>query len=326
VTVTEQTIADIFEQYAAENDETPDYETFYTDLMECAANPINLNKTTQEELKRLPFLSGIQVENILAYVYLNGPLRTIYELQLVEGLDMTDIRRMIPFVVVGEAVDNSSEIYWNDILKYGKNELYIRLDKGLETKEGYRFLPEEDVNAPQTNSGNYLGNELYNSVKYRFHYKDRIEAGVNAEKDAGEQFWGKVHKGYDFYSFHAQLNNFGRFKTIVLGDFRANFGQGLVLHPEFSMGKTSYVLNVTPRNSGLRKYSSSDESNFFRGGGATVQWGKFDLSAFYSNRMIDGDTVNGTFSSIINTGYHRTLDELSKRHTVNQQIIGGNAT
>jgi len=294
--------------------------------MECAANPINLNKTTQEELKRLPFLSGIQVENILAYVYLNGPLRTIYELQLVEGLDMTDIRRMIPFVVVGEAVDNSSEIYWNDILKYGKNELYFRLDKGLETKEGYRFLPEEDVNAPQTNSGNYLGNELYNSVKYRFHYKDRIEAGVNAEKDAGEQFWGKVHKGYDFYSFHAQLNNFGRFKTIVLGDFRANFGQGLVLHPEFSMGKTSYVLNVTPRNSGLRKYSSSDESNFFRGGGATVQWGKFDLSAFYSNRMIDGDTVNGTFSSIINTGYHRTLDELSKRHTVNQQIIGGNAT
>ena len=98
------------------------------------------------------------------------------------------------------------------------------------------------------------------------------------------------------------------------------------MHPDFSMGKSSYVLNVTPRNSGLKKNTSTNESNFFRGGGATVQLGRFDLSAFYSNKMIDGDTVNGTFPTIIQTGYHRTLAELSKKHTVNQQVIGGNAT
>jgi hypothetical protein len=42
--------------------------------------------------------------------------------------------------------------------------------------------------------------------------------------------------------------------------------------------------------------------------------------------MIDGDTVNGTFPSIIKIGYHRTLLEFSRKHTVNQQIIGGNIT
>jgi len=42
--------------------------------------------------------------------------------------------------------------------------------------------------------------------------------------------------------------------------------------------------------------------------------------------MIDGDTVKGTFSSILKTGYHRTLTELRRKHTVNQQIIGGNIT
>ncbi|MDP4238958.1 MAG: helix-hairpin-helix domain-containing protein [Bacteroidota bacterium] len=322
----EQTIADIFEQYTAELDEYIDYNTFYEDLLLCSNYPINLNRATREELERLPFLSDIQVENILSYVYQFGPLSTIYELQLVDGLDMTDIRRMLPFVVVGEGIGENKKIYWADLKKYGKSELYFRLDKGLENKEGYRYLPEEDTNVAQTNTGNYLGNNLYTSLKYRYHYKDRIQAGITAEKDAGEQFWGSAHKGYDFYSFYAQLNDFGKLKTIVAGDFRANFGQGLVLHPEFSIGKSSYVLNVTARNAGLMKYSSSDESNFFRGGGATLRLGKVDLTAFYSNKQIDGDTANGTFSSIIKTGYHRTLKELSEKHTVNQQVVGGNAT
>lgn len=326
VATTEQLIADIFEQYTAESEETLDYDSFFEDLMFCAQNPINLNQATREQLDKLPFLSDIQVENILSYVYESGSMQTIYELQLVEGLDMTDIRRMLPFVVLGELNDQTTKIYWPDLLKYGKNELYVRLDKGLETKEGYQFLPEEDQNSPTGSSKNYLGGELYNSLRYNFHFKDRIQFGFTAEKDAGEQFWGAIHKGYDFYSLHAQLNNFGKFKTIVFGDFRANFGQGLVLHPEFGMGKSSYVLNVSPHNSGLKKFSSTDESNFFRGGGATIKFGKLDFSAFYSNKMIDGDTVNGTFSTIIKTGYHRTLDELSKKHTVNQQIVGGNAT
>ena len=323
---TEQIIADIFEKFTAESEETIDYESFYDDLMFCAENPINLNQTNREELEKLQFLSEIQIENILSYAYENGNLKTIYELQLIEGLDMTDIRRMLPFVKLGEVNDYRTKFYWNDLLTYGKNEFLFRLDKGLETKEGYQFLPNEDVNAHATNPKLYIGNELYNSLKYRFHYKDRIQFGFSGEKDAGEQFWGTANQGYDFYSFHAQLNNFGKFKTIVLGDFRANFGQGLVLHPEFGMGKSAYVLNVTPRSSGLKKYSSTDEYNFFRGGGVTLKLGKFDVSAFYSNKMIDGDTVNGAFSTIIKTGYHRTLDELSKKLTVNQQIIGGNMT
>jgi len=323
--ITEQLIADIFEQYTSETDETIDYESFLEDLIYCAQNLINLNRSSKEELEKLQFLSDIQVENILAYIYENGQMQTIYELQLIEGLDMTDIKRMLPFVIVGDASYSIKKIYLNDLLKYGKNELFFRLDKGLETKEGYQFFPAEDP-LQTSNPASYLGNEIYTSIKFNYHFKDRIQFGFNAEKDAGEQFWGTNHKGYDFYSFHAQFNNFGKFKTIVLGDFRANFGQGLVLHPEFGMGKSSYVLNVAPRSSGLKKFSSNDEYNFFRAGGATVRIGKFDLTAFYSKKMIDGDTINGTFSTIIKTGYHRTLDELKKKQTVNQQITGGNVT
>jgi len=325
-TTTDQLIADIFEQYTAENDEEIDYDTFYEELMYFSENKINLNKATREELERLPFLSDIQVENIISHIYRFGALQTIYELQLIDGLDVTDIRRMLPFVVVGEGVDTTKKIYWRDLMRYGKNEIFFRLDKGLESKEGYQFLPDEEENTAEENAKKYIGDAFYHSLKYRFHYKDRVQVGVTAEKDAGEQFIGKTHTGYDFYSITAQLKEIGKFKTLVVGDFRANFGQGLVLRTDFGMGKSSYVLNVIPRNSGLKKYGSTDENNFFRGVGATVRLGKFDVTAFYSNKMIDADTVNGSFSSRYTTGLHRTIAEMSKKHTVNQQVIGGNVT
>jgi len=326
VVTTDQFIADIFEQYTAESEDDIDYDTFYEELMYFSENKINLNKTTRDELERLPFLSDIQVENIISHIYRFGALKTIYELQLIDGLDITDIRRMLPFVVVGEGIDSNKKIYWRDLTRYGKNDLFFRFDKGLETKEGYQFLPEEDENTAEANDKKYVGNALYHSLKYRFHYKDRVQVGFTAEKDAGEQFIGKTNNGYDFYSITAQLKDFGKFKTIVVGDFRANFGQGLVLRTDFGMGKSSYVLNVIPRNSGLKKYGSTDENNFFRGVGATVHLGRFDVTAFYSNKMIDGDTTNGSFSSMYKTGLHRTLSELSKKHTINQQVLGGNVT
>ena len=59
VATTEQIIADIFEKFTAESEETIDYESFYDDLMFCAENPINLNQTNREELEKLQFLSEI---------------------------------------------------------------------------------------------------------------------------------------------------------------------------------------------------------------------------------------------------------------------------
>lgn len=322
---TENQIAAIFEQLTAEGEVELDYTTFYEELRGFSQNPINLNHTTREELERLPFLSDVQVESILAYLYQFGSLRTIYELQLIQGLDMTDIRRLLPFVFVGEGDTRNSKIYLVDIFKYGKQELFCRLDRTAEEKAGYLTDLEKIADGPLGNKSNYLGSQLYNSIRYRFHFKDRIQVAFTAEKDAGEQFWGSNHKGYDFYSAAVQLNNFGHFKTLVIGDFRANFGQGLVVHPEFVMGKSSFVLNVSSRISGLKKYSSTDETNFFRGGGFTWQFGKIDLSSFYSNKYLDGDTLNNSFPSWNKSGLHRTAAEFGFKHTVNQQVMGLNA-
>lgn len=322
----EQIIADIYEQVSENSDTEIDFTSFYEDMIYYSENPINLNKTTKEELEKLQFLSDIQVDNILHYLYRYAPLNTIYEMQLIDGLDMTDIRMLLPFVMLGEAGARKETLRLKDVFKYGKNELYLRLDRGLETKEGYRFIPEEEQQAEEKNARKYVGDPFYNHIKYRFRYRDRIAFGVTAEKDAGEQFWGDHNKGYDFYSAHVELKNFGKLKTLVLGDYRANFGQGLVLRTDFSMGKSSYVMQVNPRSSGLKKYTSTDEYNFFRGAGATVSLGNLDITGFYSNKLIDGDTIGGQFASVKIDGLHRTINDLNRKRNVSQQVIGGNVT
>ncbi len=322
----EQIIADIYEQISEESDVEIDFTNFYDDLMALAENPINLNNTNKDELDKLAFLSDVQIDNILHYLYRNAPLQTIYELQLIDGLDMTDIRRLLHFVRLGDAIPKREKLDIKQILKYGKNEIHFRLDRGLEKREGYRFLPETDEKAAEINSKKYLGDPFYNHLKYRFRYRDKVQFGITAEKDAGEQFWGEHNKGYDFYSAFFELKNFGRLKTLVLGDYRANFGQGLVMRTDFSMGKSSHVMQVTPRSTGLKKFSSTAEYDIFRGVGATVNFGKLDLTAFYSRKRVDGDTINGSFSSLIRTGIHRTKNDLDKKNTVVQQVIGGNAT
>ena len=317
----EELLDAIYSQIAENNEsENGDHSELYEDLLNFSQHPINLNQTNKEELEKLQFLTDRQIENILYYLYMQSPIETIYELRLVDGLYKQDIQNLLPFVYVGEAKKKTKKLKWKDVLKYGKQELLTRIDRGLETKEGYTFIPEEELS--ENPNKRYIGNPYYYSLKYRFRYSTRVLFGFTVEKDAGEQFWGTYQKGFDFYSVHLQLNDIGKFKTIVAGDFSASFGQGLVLNTNYGFGKSSMVTNVGTKINGLRKYSSTNEYNFLRGVGNTIKLGKIELSTFYSNKMIDGDTINGSFSSIKIDGLHRTANDLSKKNTVNIQVFG----
>ena len=320
----EQMIGEIFEQYAEEQEEEIDFESFYEMLMTAVQNPVNLNTATREQLENLPFISENQIENILEFRYLYGNLNTIYELQLIEGLDMTDIRRMLPFVFVGEGGKNPRDkIYFREIFTRSKNELFLRYDQTLEKRNGYKTPANQ---SDTTVNNNYLGEPFYTSIKYKFAFRDRILVGFQAEKDAGEPLFNQYGRGFDFFSASAQFNDFGVFKTIVAGDFRAGFGMGLVIRQNFSMGKSSYVLNVQPRGAGLKRYTSTAEYNFLRGAGATIRIKNLEITAFGSFNKLDADTTGGFVSSFNQTGYHRLFTEISRQKTVLQTVGGGDIT
>ena len=279
--------------------------------------PVNLNSATREQLEQFPFLSDIQIEHLLAYIYIHGQMETIYELQLVEELDRQTIQYLLPFVCI-KAINNEPAFRWKTMLKdagrYGKNEVLTRLDIPFYKRKGYEHT--------------YLGPSVYNSVKYTFRYRDQLYAGGVAEKDAGEPFAALHNRyGYDYYSFYLLLQNCGRLKSLAVGNYRLSFGQGLVMSTDYLMGKTIYASSFNNRSTGIKRHSSTDEYNYFRGVATTVALTKrLSVSAFYSHRNMDGVVTDGEITSVYKTGLHRSRKEADKKNLLTSQLTGGNVS
>lgn len=321
-------LEDLIEEIASSTDAELDYTSLYDDLNYFLANPINLNAAKKADLEKLQFLNDFQIKSLLDYIKQNGEMLSIYELQLVYGFSMEDIFRLLPFVDIKETpVDDSFKMKY--AVKYGNHQLFFRTQKILEEQVGYSSISDSAL--LQNPNSRYLGNQYKVYSKYKFNYRNKIHWGITAEKDPGEEFFqGSNKNGFDFYSAHLQLNNFGIFKTITLGDFQAKFGQGLVLWSDMSLGKTPYVMNIRKKSQGLRKYSSTNENIFMRGAGTTISVKNFDLSVFYSNKRIDAnitDSIDNEIayvSSFQNTGYHTIPSELYDKDAIKEQITGGN--
>ncbi|MDD4197960.1 MAG: helix-hairpin-helix domain-containing protein [Paludibacter sp.] len=313
----DQFIADVFEQYNEESGAELDFDGFYEELAFLSQHPIDLNSAEREDIEKMMFLSDIQIENILYYRYKAGEFLSIYELLLVEGLDMTDIRRMLPFVTISKSKATQEKINLKKAFKFGKHEIQTRFDLVPEQKKGY-------IKDGAHNSA-YRGNKLYHQLKYRFDYKDRLFVNFTTEKDAGEQFWGKMHKGCDFISVSVQAKDIGLIKNLILGDYQVGFGQGLVIWQAFNTGKSSMPTKVCNLSSGFKRYGSTNEYNYQRGLALTLQHRKLNLHMFCSRKYVDGSVQENVFSGFYQTGYHRTSTEIEKRRTVRQQVAGGNA-
>jgi hypothetical protein len=289
------------------------YEDDIIELHERFSSPININVCTKELLQQFPFLSDIQIENILAYLYIHGEMKTIYELQLVKDMDWQTIRYMSAFFVARPIVRKQSFPSFKYLFKRGRNEIITRLDIPFYRSTGY--------------TNKYLGTPYYHSLKYSYRYKDKVYAGLSAEKDRGEAFFASYNsKGYDSYSFHLLIKDVGIFKTLAIGDYRLSFGQGLVVSNNFLLGKTSYMTSLVRRGNSIRKHSSTDELNFFRGIAATMSLSKkFELSTFVSYRKMDGTIKEGMLTSIHSSGLHRTAKEIGDRNNFGLLLTGANA-
>ncbi len=318
----ESLLEDILEDLSVNNDidnsvNTLNWENELEELSTRLQEPVNLNTATREQLEQFPFLSDIQIEHLLAYIYIHGQMQTLYELQLIEDMDRQTIQHLLPFVCI-KAINNEPAFRWKSLLKsaakYGKNEVLTRTDIPFYKRKGYEHT--------------YLGASVYNSVKYSFRYSDRLYAGVVAEKDAGEPF-GALHNryGYDYYSFYLLLKNCGRLKALAVGNYRLSFGQGLVISTDYLMGKTIYASSFNNRSSGIKKHSSTDEYNYFRGVAATIALSKdWDVSGFYSHRSLDGVITDEAITSIHKTGLHRSQKEADKKNLFTMQLTGGNVS
>ncbi|HRN36276.1 MAG TPA: hypothetical protein PLL18_05125, partial [Flavobacteriales bacterium] len=185
----------------------------------------------------------------------------------------------------------------------------------------------------------YLGSPWKVYARYRYQYRRDLDFGITAEKDEGEEFFkGTQKKGFDFYSAHLFLRNVGPFKAVALGDYQAQFGQGLTFSSGLSFArKSAYSINIERNAQGLMPYASVNENQFLRGAAATMGLGKrFEGTAFISRKKHDANlrseadtSFSGsdadlvTFSSFQEDGYHRTYSELDKKNALEEFVYGG---
>ncbi len=198
------------------------------------------------------------------------------------------------------------------LLSKSRVEYISRIQSVIQKQEGYR-KPDS--------LGGYLGNRIkyFQRLKYQ---TSHISLNLTQEKDAGEQLRGVSN--FDFNSIHLQMNDVGAFKKVIIGDYSASFGQGLVLWNGGAFGKGREVTsNISRRERGLKAYSSAQETDFFRGIAVTTG-DRIEGSFFYSNRDLSSSIVNDdTLRFPSASGFHRTRSELNRRNNVNQESLGG---
>ena len=319
-TTTEQQMEAITENN--DDAETQD-DSFWQQLQQFSKSPLNLNTADEVMLKELVILTPLQIQSLISYRRLFGNLINIYELQAVPGWDIATIEKLRPYVTVSNEANLIASL--GERLSGGTNVLVVRSTSVLEESRGYKF-------DPASTSNHYLGSPQRYFMRYKYYYKNLLQFGLVADKDAGEEFFKGTQKhGFDFYSLHLFARNIGIIKSLALGDFTVNMGQGLTQWQSLAFKKSADVLNVKRQLSVLRPYNSAGEINFHRGAGITLAKKNVELTAFVSYRKLDGNLVTDTsesqdqfISSLQTSGLHRTNSEVADKGVQRQFSYGGN--
>ena len=319
---TNKMIEAIMEAHLENLDEETDAGLILEDLENLAENPININNTSASELRRLYLLNDIQIEKLLGYIREFGPAYSVYELNTIDGLTPDLLDKISLFIRFGPAEIKSQKL--GDALKYANQQLLLRAMETVPKARGYK--EKEDGTTP------YEGNPFRFYTRYQFVARERISAGITAEKDPGEAFFkGSNKNGFDFYSAHLSLKINKFIPNVTVGDFIVRAGQGLILWQGYTSGKSVYTMDIAKTAQGVRPYTSVDENLFFRGTAATFSAGSANLSLFYSQKKSDGNLENNElwgphFTSLQSSGYHRTASEIEDKNSVRHTNLGGVAS
>lgn len=272
----------------ANDDEIPDDDSYLQNLEHFLKEPLNLNYADEGLLEELHILSPIQISNLLVYRNLLGNFLNIYELQAIPGWDIPTIRKLLPYVTVSTRLEVFNSL--KSSLRNGDHTLMVRSTQILERQEGYR-------RGPSDGRSYYPGSPQKLLVRYKYKFKNFLQYGFTAEKDAGEEFFkGSQKAGFDFYSAHLFVRDLGIVKALAIGDFSVNMGQGLVQWQSLSFGKGADVMGIKRQADLLRPYNSAGEIEFNRGIGITLGKNNWEGTVFASYRRLDAnfnvDTLN----------------------------------
>lgn len=296
-------------------------ENLYDELQYHHANPININQADSIELQRLGFLTEKQIKGIHHYIYRYGQLHGIGELMLIPELDYHTRQMLSYFIYFGEAAKREgTDDTWQRMLTKGRSELSSRLDIPLYNRAGYAPRTQSQLDASP--SRYYTGNALYHNIRYVYRYDTKFSWGFSTEKDAGEPLFPKATPLPDHLSGYIQLGDMGILKNLVIGNYRLQFGQGLILNTDFALGKNMALQGLGRQTTPIKPHRSTSEAAYYTGAAATIAWDTWQLTTFASYRKLDATLDGAAISTLKTDGYHRTPLELARRGNTRSNLFG----
>lgn len=288
--------------------------------------PLDPNHASAAALSVLPGLSPRLAQRIVRHRSEQGAFRSLSSMQDVEGVTAETVRTVRPFLRI--RADSASTVFPSvDTILSNLDVRWIQAyTRRLERGRGYR-------------TGRFLGPPGRLTTRFRLAHERRLQLALTLDKDPGEPLrWSPATDtyGFDHVVGSLALRDLGPVQTLILGDFSAQFGQGVALWQGIRFGKgRDPVSPVLQHGRGLRPYQSASEANFFRGAAATVDLpARLSLTAFASRRARDASLDSSLARSgdpdvpipvrtISSGGLHRTAAERARKGTFGETTIGG---
>ncbi len=311
----EQVVDPVIQAYTDEDTlDEPDAFELHDQLTYFRKHPISLNHCRPEELKKLIFLSATQIHQFFAYLKTHGKLTSIFELQAIPGFDTETVIALLPYVQIADHQVGSG-VSWNRLWSEGNHDIMLRYGQQVQRSKGY--VREE--------GSRYLGPPGAWLARYKYQFEKSLSFSLLMERDAGEP---TRPFPFDFISASLSLQPSGRINKLIIGDYQLQYGQGITLWSGTAFTKGNDLTQLARKSVGMKPYSSSNELHYFRGIAAEIRLSSaVRLHSFLSGRKLDAsldETADGSLriSSLLQSGYHRTPNELANRQNTSHQMSG----
>lgn len=320
-------IPDQINQFDENSIKAQSEQTEYTILLsDLAENPIDVELLDERWMSIFDWFTEEEKTMVLSFIAKNKPLLSKYELQVITSVPLDKIRKLMPYITI-----NTNALYkrsWKELFQQDASRLVLRIGKSLDKESAF--------NLADSLPGAYVGDELKAFMQFKYALPGKLSYGFHLEKDPGEKWWGYRNTGVDFLSAHLFIDKLYKSKIkLAIGDYAIRIGQGLLLDNLFSSGRTTSFGSWIKTPLDLKPYSSLQEGNMLRGLALKARIKRRIQLLTYGSRLLADASVVSTdlttiedeasiseFTSISQSGLHRTKKEISTRQNITLQYLG----
>ena len=207
-------------------------------------DPARINILSEQELRSCGIFTPYQSAVIRDYIDRHGPIRSLLELSMLDGLGETFVKKAAPFINLSVQDMGSSKMLHE-----------------IAARSGFKWQAAEGWN------GNY-------AIKYRIRAGGRLAGTVAASRPYGSSSWAP-----SAFSGCLAWKSARMPLRVLAGDFNARFGQGLTLWSNSFLTTLTTPDSFMKRPSGITQPWSFTGGSALTGVAAEVGFGRWQFSA-----------------------------------------------